>query len=590
MVSLQFHCKIYERVVEMSARVYLGKKGTKTSYPTRRRSGGKKRPLNQYERESDEPGVSASAKKLKDCNEEFDVNSQFGYRIINFCAVFAVIAQHVKCKTCGSDIAFRERSPRGLGFKIVIVCPKCPDVDIPSSKFIHNAYEINRRIVLAMRLIGIGLQGIKKFCAFMDLPRPIFHSFYDKLVKTIAIATKAVRDASMKKAAQEEKEESQKNGQTDGVTVSGDGSWRKRGFSSLFGVTSLIGWSSGKIIDVEVKSKYCKSCEHWKSKNGTTEFEEWQISHADECQANHEGSSGKMEVDAVVEMFQRSEDLYGIKYCNYIGDGDSKTFKGIVDSKPYENVDVKKKECIDHVQKRMGTRLRNLKKGTKGLGGRGKLTAKLIDELSIYYGLAIRRNPYSIKNMKNEIWATLFHKMSTDEKPQHEKCSENWCSWKKANAENALDAYHHNQPMSEEVYQAIKPIYMELSRDELLERCLGAYTQNNNESFNATVWSLAPKAYSSGKTVLDIATDIAVCIFNGGLTNVLQIFKILEVEIGVQLYNFCIESDAKRITHAEKSLSDAAKSARALQKSTRKDEEDENLPIEGQMYGAGIAD
>lgn len=173
----------------------------------------------------------------------------------------------------------------------------------------------------------------------MDLPHPIFRSFYDKLVKTIAIATKAVRDESMKKAAQEEREESQKNGQTDGVTVSGDGSWRKRGFSSLFGITSLIGWSSGKIIDVEVKSKYCKSCEYWKSKNGTTEFEEWQISHADECEANHEGSSGKMEVDAVVEMFQRSEDLYGIKYCNYIGDGD---FKGIVDSKPYEDVDVEK--------------------------------------------------------------------------------------------------------------------------------------------------------------------------------------------------------------------------------------------------------
>ncbi|CAB3241892.1 unnamed protein product [Arctia plantaginis] len=147
----------------MGDRVYLGKKGTKTAYPTRRRSGGmKRRPLNQYECESDEQGVSASAKKLKG-NEEFDVNSQFGYRIINFCAVLSVIAQHVKCKTCGSDIEFRERSLRGLGFKIVIACPKCPNVDIPSSKFIRNAHEINRRIVLAMRLIGIGLQGIKKF-------------------------------------------------------------------------------------------------------------------------------------------------------------------------------------------------------------------------------------------------------------------------------------------------------------------------------------------------------------------------------------------------------------------------------------------
>lgn len=70
----------------------------------------------------------------------------------------------------------------------------------------------------------------------------------------------------------------------------------------------------------------------------------------------------------------------------------------------------------------MGTRLRHLKK-VKGLRGKGKLTAKLIDQLTIYYGLAIRWNSNSLENMKNEIWATLFHKMSTDKNPQHEKCS-----------------------------------------------------------------------------------------------------------------------------------------------------------------------
>ena len=45
-----------------------------------------------------------------------------------------------------------------------------------------------------------------------------------------------------------------------------------------------------------------------------------------------------------------------------------------------------------HEQRRLRTRLRNLKKEVKNLGGRGKLTGKLIDELSVYYGLVIRRN------------------------------------------------------------------------------------------------------------------------------------------------------------------------------------------------------
>ncbi|EFN78928.1 hypothetical protein EAI_07972, partial [Harpegnathos saltator] len=71
---------------------------------------------------------------------------------------------------------------------------------------------------------------------------------------------------------------------------------------------------------------------------------------------------GGKEVDAVVEMFRRSETLYDVKYASYVGDGDSKTYKGIIDAKPYDDFNVAKKECIDHVQKRMGTRLRNLKK------------------------------------------------------------------------------------------------------------------------------------------------------------------------------------------------------------------------------------
>jgi len=39
-----------------------------------------------------------------------------------------------------------------------------------------------------------------------------------------------------------------------------------------------------------------------------------------------------MEVDGAVEMFARSQELHGLKYSNYVGDGDSKTFKGIVES------------------------------------------------------------------------------------------------------------------------------------------------------------------------------------------------------------------------------------------------------------------
>ena len=49
-----------------------------------------------------------------------------------------------------------------------------------------------------------------------------------------------------------------------------------------------------------------------------------------------------MEVDAVPEMFRRSEENFGVPYINYIGDGATKTFKAVLDAKPYGNVEVLK--------------------------------------------------------------------------------------------------------------------------------------------------------------------------------------------------------------------------------------------------------
>lgn len=287
-------------------------------------------------------------------------------------------------------------------------------------------------------------------------------------------------------------------------------------------------------------------------------------------------------------MFSQSKEKLGINYKNYIGDGDSKTFQGIVVNNPT----VKKKECIDHVQKRMGTRLRNKKKITKGLGGRGKLTGNLIDKLTIYYGLAIRRNSDSIENMRREIWATLYHKLSTDKKPQHQFCPEgpkSWCSWQKSKFEKDLANYKHKPALPLQVFNAIKPIYKDFSTDDLLSRCLGGYTQNSNESFNSLVWSIAPKTVSSGKTVLEIATNLTVGIYNDGYFSVMQVLQELGVTIGENCQNFCEKVDSLRIKLSDRSLTEEAQEARRVSTSSRKEDEQENLETEGQLYGAGIA-
>lgn len=68
-----------------------------------------------------------------------------------------------------------------------------------------------------------------------------------------------------------------------------------------------------------------------------------------------------MEVDAVKEMFSTFESKYGVRTAIILAM--VKTFKAILDLKPYgDDFQVKKCECIGHVQKRMSSRLRSVKK------------------------------------------------------------------------------------------------------------------------------------------------------------------------------------------------------------------------------------
>lgn len=300
-----------------------------------------------------------------------------------------------------------------------------------------------------------------------------------------------------------------------------------------------------------------------------------------------------MEVDAIKEMFLRSWEWYQVRYINYIGDGDTKTFKALLTENPYgSDFEVKKKECIGHVEKRMGSRLRNIKK-TKKLGGKNKLTDKLIKNLTIYYGLAIRRHSNSVEDMHNAVWATYYHKTSTNENPQHMYCpvgSESWCKWRKAEAEKTLDEFDHEPAIHQDVANAIKPIYDELSSKELLERCLGGETQNNNESFNSTVWRLAPKHLHCGLKTIEISAYLAASIFNEGFSSILKIMTTIGIEIGEQTKIFSSARDEKRLVRSARRSHEATKEAHTQRRLEQQEKTEFYEQEEGILYGPDIAD
>ncbi|CAB3262536.1 unnamed protein product [Arctia plantaginis] len=125
----------------------------------------------------------------------------------------------------------------------------------------HTGYEINRRIVFVMRLLGVAREGINIFCGLMDISQGLAKTTYDQIVQHLYTASKTMFESVCKKAVEEEKELNIQNERpADRFKVSGDGSWKKRGYTSLYGVTTLIGYYSGKVIDLNVKSGYCHTC------------------------------------------------------------------------------------------------------------------------------------------------------------------------------------------------------------------------------------------------------------------------------------------------------------------------------------------
>ncbi|KOC59659.1 hypothetical protein WH47_11089 [Habropoda laboriosa] len=209
---------------------------------------------NQHTVEQSTEFVSTSAKKLEGSEDiDFAISKEFSYCILNFFTVFSTISACVICKNCKRDVKFYQTTSRGLGFKILMKC-SCNEVPVNSSPFIQNAYEINRRIVFVMRLLGVGREGLNLFCRLMDIGQVRF------LLGTPTYqAASVIYDCILKRAASDEMQLNKEAGNIiNYLTVSGNGTWKKRRFSSLFGVSTLIGKYSKKVLDTVVKSSFCQ--------------------------------------------------------------------------------------------------------------------------------------------------------------------------------------------------------------------------------------------------------------------------------------------------------------------------------------------
>ena len=198
----------------------------------------------------------------------------------------------VVCKECSNGpIVLKEDFVRreGLCTKPFLFCESCSN---PTSIEFSTAGEskalsINRKAVFASKCAGGSRSSLQMFCAMLDAPSPVSKNIYTQYNKEMCEISHLQAQESMKQARKEIRENYGATSSEDiiDVIVSCDGTWQKRGFSSLYGAVFLIAYETGKVIDYTVidytvMSKYCAGCKFWEKQDKLSEeYKEWKSSH-----------------------------------------------------------------------------------------------------------------------------------------------------------------------------------------------------------------------------------------------------------------------------------------------------------------------
>ena len=414
-----------------------------------------------------------------------------------------------------------------------------------------RSFDVNIRAVYHALETGGGYESLFSFCSIMNMPCMSKQAYYNQ-VDIILEAQEAEAEAELLKAGEKLKklhkqddtdldtdldanESSQHGDGITDVTVSFDGTWAKRGFTSLFGVFFVMSVDTGEVLDYHIYSKFCQKCskKQHDCKDNMEKLEAWKIQHVanGECDINFEGSSPAMEAEAAHVLWNRSIEKHNMRYRYMVSDGDSKAFSAVEET--YGNVKVEKIDCVGHVQKQMGKHLLKLKGNTKGklsdgktIGGKGRLTEAKIEQLQRYYGLAIRQNvvakanpteeevQVAVNTMKKNIIATLNHNViAKSPTAQHRYCppgENSWCKWQQ-DKHTGTKTYKPENLLPAVFLEVLRPVFMTLSETKLLERCVRGATKNRNECLNSLVWIRCPKHKFHGRKIVAYATASAIC-------------------------------------------------------------------------------
>ena len=304
-------------------------------------------------------------------------------------------------------------------------------------------WECNLAAVWGQMATGGGHTPLAESMAILGIPSLTKKSFM-AIEKRIGEWWWDLLHDSMKEAGAEERavaiSRSQYHQGVPAITVIVDGGWSKRShrhsYNAKSGVGIIIGKETGKILYLGVRNKYCAIC------NKTTGDT---LIPAHTCFRNWEESSSAMESDIILKGFQQSEQQHGLRYIQFIGDGDSSVYPMLVSGVSWGYA-IRKLECANHAVKCYRTALENLVHDKPSYKGRGKLTEVMRKRLTKAARSAIllrsqeTDQKQGIRKLQQDLLNSPLHCFG-----YHSNCSPDFCKTKRQQNDNQSSDSSNNR-------------------------------------------------------------------------------------------------------------------------------------------------
>ena len=331
---------------------------------------------------------------------------------------------------CNGSITLYGETRHGLATILKGHCATCNEtIHLESSDRVTGPnrkamWSVNLGAVVGEMYTGGGHSRLQETYAPVGVPVMTKRSFI-RTEKAVGDRWKEMLQETMVEAGKEEKRLAEERGDyhegVPAITVVVDGGWCKRShkhsYNAKSGVAVIFGKETGKLLHLGVRNKYCQACAQNVSKE------------KHRCYKNWTRSSSEMETDIILEGFKEAEQVHGVRYTRFVGDGDSSVHSTLLESVPGWGYAIKKLECANHCCKCYRGALEKLVQDNPSYKGSGGLTKKMRRRLVSAARCAIRMRSKeadrkkAIKLLKEDLTNGPNHCFGI-----HDRCSTDFCS------------------------------------------------------------------------------------------------------------------------------------------------------------------